>query len=394
MAKESALYSVRVKNYRALRDVELKGLSPLTVLLGANGSGKSTVFDVFAFLHESFTEGLRAAWDRRNRMEGIRTVGEVGPVSIELKYRTEYRGTSRLATYRLVVDEVRSSPVVEEERLTWTVSPGSGRPKDILRFHRGDGKTWDEDTAQEREEELASPDLLAVTALGQFLSHPRIRYLREFISGWYLSYVSADSTRTTPVAGPEPRLSRTGDNLPNVIQYLQENHPTRLKEIFRVLGQRVPQVERVDSIRLEDGRLLLQIKDRAFDRPVLSRFASDGTLKLLAYLTVLMDPDPPRVIGIEEPENQLHPKLLPVLAEEMRGISSVSQLFVTTHSPDFVSALRPEELWMIGRGDDGYARVERANSKPEIVAMVNQGATLGDLWSERYLRAADPAGVV
>ncbi|WP_197538275.1 AAA family ATPase [Mycobacterium canetti] len=370
-----------------------KDLTPFTVLLGANGSGKSTVFDVFAFLHEAFTDGLRRAWDRRNRMAGIRSIGQQGPVVFELKYPAPLEEQVRVVTYTLKVDEERGAPIIVDERLTWSTSPGSGRPRDIIRFSRGSGTWWDENGHESNPEELAGSDLLAVSALGQFRSHPRVTYLREFVSGWYLSYISAESSRTTPEAGPQRRLSKSGDNLPNVIQYLEENHPDRLREIFLVLGERVPQLEKIEAEHLADGRLLLKLKDRAFQDPVLARFASDGTLKLLAYLTVLMDPDPPPVFGIEEPENQLHPKLLPILAEEIRAISSKSQVFVTTHSPEFVSALRPKELWMIGRADDGYAKVSRASDSPMVKAMVAAGATLGDLWSEGYLDAADPHGL-
>ena len=84
---------------------------------------------------------------------------------------------------------------------------------------------------------------------------------------------------------------------------------------------------------MQDGRLILQVKDAPFKKPILAKFASDGTLKMLAYLTVLYDPEPPQLIGIEEPENHLHPRLLPELAEECRTASGQSQLMVTTHSP-------------------------------------------------------------
>lgn len=387
------LQTLKVGNYRALRDVAFKDLTPFTILLGANGSGKSTFFDVFAFLHEAFTDGLRRAWDRRNRMVGIRSIGQEGPVAFELKYSAPLGDQVRVVTYTLKVDEERGVPIIIEERLTWSTSPGSGRPRDIIRFSRGSGTWWDESGEESTTEELAGSDLLAVSALGQFRSHPRVTYLREFVSGWYLSYISAENSRTTPDAGPQRRLSKSGDNLPNVIQYLEENHPERLQAIFQVLGQRIPQLERIDAEHLADGRLLLKLKDRAFADPVLARFASDGTLKLLAYLTVLMDPDPPPVFGIEEPENQLHPKLLPILAEEIREVSSKSQVFVTTHSPEFVSAVRPKELWMIGRADDGFARVSRASDSALVRTMVDEGATLGDLWSEGFLEAADPAGI-
>ena len=75
---------LKVCNYRALRELEMKGLTPLTVLLGPNGSGKSTVFDVFALLAECFGVGLRKAWDKRNRFKELRTRDSDGPLIFEV----------------------------------------------------------------------------------------------------------------------------------------------------------------------------------------------------------------------------------------------------------------------------------------------------------------------
>ena len=377
-----------VKNYRVLQDLTLHDLTPLTTLLGPNGSGKSTVFDVFAFLSEAFTDGLRKAWDRRNRGHEIRSRGASGPIVIEVQYR-ESPG-SRLITYRLSVDEVNGSPVVVEELLRWSTSPGRGRPTNILNFSRGSGTVVDDVTFERSTETLASADLLAVSTLGQLSRHPRAAALRRFITGWYLSYLSADSTRGVPESGPQERLSQTGDNLPNVIQYLGEQHPDRLRDILDALARRIPRLERVQTELLADGRLLLQLKDAPFDEPILSKFVSDGTLKMLAYLTVLYDPAPAQLVGIEEPENQLHPKLLLPLAEEAREAANRCQVLVTTHSPFFVDGLRPEELWVLYRGEDGYSRAARASDMSRVTAQVRAGGLLGSLWMEGYFEVGDP----
>ncbi len=214
--------------------------------------------------------------------------------------------------------------------------------------------------------------------------------MRDFITGWYVSYLSADSARGQPEAGPQKRLSRTGDNLANVIQYLSEQHPDRLEEIFEALRRRVPRIEKVLSETMPDGRLLLQIKDAPFSHPVLARFASDGTLKMLAYLVLLYDPTPPPFIGIEEPENFLHPRLLPELAEECRKASERTQLLVTTHSPFFLNALRPEEVWVLWRDEQGYTRNKRVADIEGVADFVQHGALLGHLWMEGYLGVGDP----
>ncbi len=382
---------LKVENYRALKEVELKDVTPLTVLLGPNGSGKSTLFDVFSFLSECFQYGLRHAWDRRGRARELRTRGASGPIVFELKYRE--RPGQPIITYHLALDEGTKGPVVVEEWLHWRRGQ-RGRPFRFLEYHEGQGRAVsgempDEDD-QRVEIPLRSPDLIAVNTLGQFAEHPRVAALREFITDWYISYLSIDEARGQPEAGPQPRLSRSGDNLANVVQYLKEQHPERLERIFTVLRERVPRLEAVQADPMPDGRLLLQIKDAPFEQPVFARFASDGTLKMLAYLTVLYDPDPPQFIGIEEPENFLHPRLLPGLAEECRTASARTQLLVTTHSPFFLNGVRPEEVRVLYRDERGYTQSVRASDIRGVPEQMEAGASLGYLWMEGYFGLGDP----
>jgi predicted ATPase len=280
-----------------------------------------------------------------------------------------------------------------EEWLQWRRGT-RGKPFRFLEFARGEGSaiSGEMPDADDKRvpQKLRAPDLIAVSTLGQFSDHPRIAALREFITDWYVSYLSIDQTRNQPEAGPQERLSKGGENLPNVIQYLKERHPERLEQIFTVLRNRIPRLERVDAEPMPDGRLLLQIKDAPFDEPVLSKFASDGTIKMLAYLTVLYDPEPPRFIGIEEPENFLHPRLLPELAEECRAASERSQLLITSHSPFLLNAMRAEEVRVLYRDEQGFTQAVRACDIQGIPEFMKAGATLGHLWMEGHFGLGDP----
>ncbi|NCC40882.1 MAG: ATPase [Gammaproteobacteria bacterium] len=383
--------SLRVENYRALRKVELDNLTPMTVLLGPNGSGKSTLFDVFNFLSECFQFGLRHAWDRRGRAKELKTRGASGPIVFELKYR-ESPGTP-IITYHLAIDEGGKGPEVIEEWLQWRRGT-RGQPFRFLEFRRGVGRAVSgelpDSEDQRKDTRLRSADLIAVNTLGQLAEHPRVAALREFITDWYVSYLSIDQTRNQPEAGPQERLSKSGENLANVIQYLKEQHPERLEEIFGVLRARIPRLERVEAEPMPDGRLLVQIKDAPFEQPVLSKYASDGTMKMLAYLTVLYDPEPPRFIGIEEPENFLHPRLLPELAEECRAAAERSQLLITSHSPFLLNAMRAEEVRVLYRDEQGFTQAIRASDIQGIPELVKAGATLGYLWMEGHFGLGDP----
>jgi predicted ATPase len=310
---------------------------------------------------------------------------------IELKYRE--RHDHPVVTYHLAIDEDSKGPFVAEEWLQWRRGQ-TGKPFKFLDFRKGIGRAISGETPAEQDQRIEIPlrsaDLIAVNTLGQFAEHPRVAALREFITDWYVSYLSVDDTRGQPEAMPQERLSKTGDNLANVIQFLKEQHPDKLDYIFSVLRERVPRLESVIAEPMPDGRLLLQIKDAPFERPVLSRFSSDGTLKMLAYLVVLHDPDPPQFIGIEEPENYLHPRLLLELAEECRAATAQSQLLVTTHSPFFLNGARPNEVRVLYRGEDGYTQVRRAGDIRGVREFVQAGASLGHLWLEGHFGLGDP----
>ena len=393
MAKQSIprIEYLKVQNYRALHNLELKNITPLTVFLGPNGSGKSTIFDVFAFLSECFTESLRKAWDKRGRFRELRTRGSDRYIVIELKYRETTK--SPIITYHLAIGEENNRPYIAEEWLYWR-RKSKGKPFRFLDFKKGEGQVISGEMPDEEDErifeKLESPEFIAVSTLGQFAKHPRVSALRRFITGWYLSYFTADNTRKLREAGAEERLSPIGDNLPNVIQYLKEQHPERLEQILKTLSSRIPRLEKVEASIMQDNRLLLQIKDSPFTDPILAKFASDGTIKLLAYLTVLYDPSPPQLIGIEEPENHLHPRLLPELAEECRSASANTQLMVTTHSPFFVDNLKPEELWVLYRDENGFTKAKRTADILGVKEFIENGALLGSLWMEDFFDVGNP----
>lgn len=382
---------LNIRNFRALRNVELEHLTPLTVLLGPNGSGKSTVFDVFAFLAECLENGLRRAWERRGRARELRSRGSDGPIVIEIAYREQPNGP--LITYHLEVDERNGRPVVISEWLRWRRGR-YGRPFRFLEYAEGEGHVVSGELpdAQDQRIEvpLSSPDTLAVNALGQLAENPRVVALRSFIAGWHVSYLSSEDARGRPEAGPQERLNKTGDNLANVVQHLSEEHPGDLEFIFSKLKERVPKVQSVSADQMPDGRLLLQIKDAPFARPVTAHFASDGTIKLLAYLVLLNNPLPPPLIGIEEPENFVHPRLLYGLAEECRGATEATQILVTTHSPFFLDALRPDEVRVLWRDESGYTQCHALDGNDKVRAFMDAGAHLGDLWMEGHFEVGDP----
>ena len=135
---------------------------------------------------------------------------------------------------------------------------------------------------------------------------------------------------------------------------------------------------------------MLKIQDVSFDEPFLVRYISDGTIKMLAYLVLLYDPSPYPLLCVEEPENQLYPRLLEDLAEEFRTYSNKGeQVFVSTHSPDFLNAVQLDEVFLLVK-DKGYTTIKRASDDEQITAYMNEGDKMGYLWKQGFFEGVDP----
>lgn len=380
---------ISVKNYRVLQNITLKDIQPFSIFLGSNGSGKTTFFDVIGFLSDCLITNVRKALEKRGRFqEVISRDCKSQEIEIIIKYREEKKAP--LITYTIAISLQNGSPIVSRETLQW--KRGShGKPFDFLKFENGGGEVISGENPEINDRRISyqmdDPSSLAIKTIGQLSDNPRVASLRRFIEGWFLSYFIPDQARQLAVVGAMEHLSRQGDNIANVVQYLADEHPDTLSKILQRLTHRVPKLERVDSEQTIDGRLALLFKDAPFSRPFLARFASDGTLKLLAYLILLNDPNPPQLLCIEEPENGLHHRLLEPLSEELLAYAQRAQVFVSTHSPFFVNTIKDaKQLWIFQREDSGYTTVTRADQIPDTKHFIESQAGLGDLWSEGYLR--------
>ena len=391
---------IRVRNFRAFKDVELRDVPRMAILVGANGTGKSTLYAIFGFLQDAMNSNVRTALTKLGGSRGFREVrsrGAQGPIEIEIKYRERPRGP--LITYRLVVDEAEGQPVVDREVLAYRRSR-RGRPWHFLDFRRGSGFAVTNEAAEttaasqlERDHQsLKAPDLLAIKGLAQFERFPAVVALGNLVENWHVSDFHVSKARPEQEAGYAEHLSREGENLALVMEYLHRDHRKVFDRILDRLKRRVPGISRVDSKQTEEGRILLRFKDEAFVDPFLARHVSDGTIKMLAYLVLLYHPAPHPLLGVEEPENQLYPTLLEELAEEFRAYANRGgQVFVSTHSPDFLNAAEVDEVFLLQK-KNGYTHIRRASDDEQISAYMADGDRMGRLWKQGFFEGIDPQG--
>jgi predicted ATPase len=425
----AGIEGLRIKNYRALKDITLgklwntqnrDSLTPMTAVIGKNGVGKSTLFDAFGFLSDCLKGGVEEACDARGRggFERLRSQGQEGSIEFQIYYKEDYN--SRPITYELAIDlDTDNRPYVKKERLRQRrKGQKTGWPFSFLLLDEGKGIVWkgeeegkqveegqdhfdlfkliekiqreaDEESKETELVELNDKRKLGIATLGSLKQHPRISLFQRFIEGWYLSYFTPDAARSLPLAGPQKHLNIHGDNLGNVVQFMEREHSKKFQNILNSISRKIPGIEKISTEKSPDNRLLLKFNDRGFQDPFYVQQMSDGTLKVLAYLLLLEDPSPPPFICIEEPENGLYHKLLETLAQEFRkhatGQRGSSQIFITTHQPYFVDALQPEEVWILEKGDDGFSRIKRASDNPLIKNLVSEGLPLGSLWYSDYL---------
>ena len=432
---------------------KIEALTPMTAVIGKNGVGKSALFDAFGFLADALKFDVETACNayRRGGFEKIRSQGMTEPVAFDVYYR-EHRNAQPITYQVAITADKFGRPYVLQERLKQKrKGQKHGQPYSFLMLNNGSGVAWKEnqegyqkaafestkakdieisrvkkkdkfnkfdvkkgDQIDENENsgipegnldlleyidveksseietiKLENPRQLGIATLGAFRQHPRISSFRRFIEGWYLSYFTPDAARNLQFADHQERLSVHGDNLSNVVRFMEREHPRRFQTILERVANKIPGMDRIDTEKTSDGRLLLRFNEKGFQDPFYADQMSDGTLKVFAYLLMLEDPSPAPFLCIEEPENGLYHKLLETLANEFRehatGHKGGSQVFITTHQPYFVDALDPKEVWILEKGEDGFSKIRRASEDPLVNNLVEEGLPLGGLWYSDYI---------
>ena len=401
---------ISIQNFGSLKSIKLgklysdqagNPLGNLITIIGPSGTGKSTIADAFGFIADCLEFGVEEACDLNHRDGFERLVSQSSTDSI--KFELYYRETSnsRPITYELSIAlDDKKRPYVQEERLRQR-RPGKsvGRPLSILNLANGIGTAVEGADAVEDDEgaifgegrsvsvNLPDKRKLGIATYGAMGEYTRIVDFMNFLKSWYLCYFAPDSARQEQSAAPQPFLNRTGSNLNNVAQYMHRENPVAFEKVLQDIQSKIRGIERIEPKTTDDHRMVLRFWEKGFSEPFYSSRMSDGTLKLFAYYLLLHELTPRQLVFIEEPENGLYHQYLTDLAGELRnsvGVGFQKQLFVTTHSPFFVNALLPEDVWVLEKGTDGFSSIKRASDYDYVKEMVHEQVPLGDLWYSKY----------
>lgn len=406
--KMGKILGIAIRNYGSLKEIKMgklysdrsgDELGNMVAIIGPSGNGKSTLADAFGFISDCLVADVESACDANNRggYDHLVSQGSGGPIRFEIYYKEN--SNSRPITYELTIDKDKNDrPYVKEERLRQRRPNSSiGRPLSFLYLVEGKGYAFEGSNGGQDEDgsidgkkvdvELSDTRKLGIVTLGAMRQYERIEKFLDFLKSWYLCYFTPDAARQIQTAAPAQYLNRTGSNLNNVAQYMYRENPNEFRKILLEIQSKIPNIERITPLKLPNGQMVLEFWQKGFKEPFFSQRMSDGTLKLFAYYLLLHEKNPRQLVFVEEPENGLYHHYLANLAIEMKknvGNGYMKQLFVTTHSPFFVNALSPKQVWVLEKDDNGFSTARRASDYEFVIELVEEGATMGDLWYSEY----------
>lgn len=405
------ILGIAIQNYGSLKDIKMgklfsdrnaEELGNMVAIIGPSGNGKSTLADAFGFISDCISSDVETACDAKNRGGFDQLITQGGTVAIHFEIYYKEKKNARPITYELTISKDKNGRAyVKEERLRQRrLGEKHGRPRSFLHLIDGKGYAYEGAEGGQAEDseggssdgikvpvELSESRTLGIVTLGMMKQYSRIEKFLQFLKSWYLCYFTPDAARQLQTFAPTPYLNKTGSNINNVAQYMYRENPTGFKKILSEIQDKIPNIERIEPMKLRNGQMVLEFFQKGFKEPFFSQRMSDGTLKLFAYYLLLNEGNPRQLVFVEEPENGLYHKYLAGLATEMKrnvGTGYTKQLFITTHSPFFVNALTPEQVWVLEKDENGFSKIKLAGEYKFVNDLISEGVNMGDLWYSEY----------
>jgi len=331
------LISARIKNFKSLGDVDLN-FRDLTILVGANASGKSNSLEALRFLSKLLKEQELLSL---NYMDSILRVGEK-QIFYELTIEDD---ENNRAEYSIALSLSEDNFLINKEYLLVNGI-------EVINIINGKGIVKDENDENSQPYQSSEGDGLALTDAGKYGHKPITKKLSSYIKDWKFYDVNPDSVRRNSrmtkldmfykyFLDDEtiPSLGTNASEVKEVLQYWAEHDKNKFDEV----SQELYDCLKIKLQLVEDVEPLIQVIEEDGKKIALSNM-SDGTLRLIAYFIMLYQSDVPTLIGIEEPERNFHPGILQDIADMIKKLSKRTQVIFTTHSSQLLDCFSPEEI--------------------------------------------------
>ena len=424
---------IEVGGYRLLDEFEAD-LKSLTVVIGANAVGKSTLLNCLQLIGECSAVPVNTAMGLHGGAASLLTVGNE---KRQLTWKITFHKPATWDAFplkqgdSLVYEVVLQADVQSQMHPQYEVlsnrepAPGHAEPLKFLEatpyrqhiFDREQSRLIPFDEAQSSSDVVRESDSTEATSMGSLLPPgrqetalllSRIRFFNEFpIPSWVrvllanmAFYPGFDVTRSsalrTKAAAIEPvaKLSANGDNLGTVLHEILTRYDFRsaaeeLRDFMRVAYPAFEEIH-CDTTFGTPPQVLVGVREKGMSRSMALWELSDGMLRFLCLATALLNPQPPLLVAIDEPELGLHPGLLPIVAEMIEAAAERTQVLVTTHSPDLLNCFDIADVAVMARNaDNAKVAWHRPANRETLVQMLDNiaGETLGDLHRSGELEA-------
>jgi predicted ATPase len=353
------LQKIQIKGYKSIKELELE-LRPINILIGANGVGKSNFISFFKLVNNIYEQRL----ENFSLKAGVENLLHYGSKETEEVFgRLTFRRHEYTNEYSFILQptENKSNLFIQDEDSIFEGDPTYPGINNVKESVIKD-----------------SP-------------YKRNVHLRKYLES-YKIYHFHDTSSSAPLRLPcslddNHNLKEDGANLPAFLYYLQEKHPISFKRIQQIIASTVPFFEKfnLSPDRLDETRIKLEwIEKNHPDSYFNASHLSDGSLRFIALTILLMQPNLPKIIIIDEPELGLHPTAINKLSGMIKSVSQQDcQVIISTQSINLVDNFEPEDIVTVDRFEDQsvFHRLEKENLQTWL-----EDYSLGDLWQKNIIK--------
>jgi len=343
--------TVKIENFKSIRDLPHFELRDINVLIGANGAGKSNFISYFKFLQQVMDDKLEAYVAQKGGATNFLFFGRKPLKNLILEIVFENDG---------LFDQYMLSLMPTDDNRFYFEMERSEGVNTI--FHKG-----------------------FFSRESHTLDTSKIRYLLKS----YKIYHFHDVSDTAYLKGAcnindNRQLREDASNLPAFLYYLQQRFPVNFRRIEKIIRQVAPFFDRFDLQPLANtpDQIMLEWREIGTDKYFNARHLSDGTLRMICLATLFLQPEPPQMIIIDEPELGLHPAALNILGGIIRSAAHQSQIIISTQSVTFINNFQPEDLIVVER-KDGQSTFKRLDA--EKLEEWMEEYTVGEIWEKNII---------